>query len=69
MISPVPCGAPMVIVPVSPVLGPILVIPRLVPVALVNVRVVKLAFVEVTDVPVAVVNPKAPERVPPVSKR
>lgn len=32
-------------------------------------RLVKKALVEVTLVPVAVVNPKAPERVPPVSNR
>ena len=36
---------------------------------LVPARLVKKPFVEVTLVPVAVVNPKAPDRVPPVSKR
>ena len=32
-------------------------------------KLVKKPFVEVTDVPVAVVNPNAPESVPPVSNR
>ena len=32
-------------------------------------RLVKKALVEVMDVPVAVVKPKAPDSVPPVSKR
>jgi len=65
----VPCGAPIVRVPASPVPGLSLVIAALVPVALVKARVVKKPFVDVTDVPVAVVNPNAPDSVPPVSKR
>ena len=36
---------------------------------LVAAKLVKNAFVLVTDVPVAVVNPKAPESVPPVNNR
>ena len=45
------------------------VIFKFVPVAEVKFRLEKKAFVEVTDVPVAVVNPKAPDSIPPVSKR
>lgn len=36
---------------------------------LVAAKVSKKPFVLVTDVPVAVVKPKAPDNVPPVSKR
>ena len=42
---------------------------KLVPVAEVNVKLAKKALVDVTDVPVAVVKPKAPDRVPPVRSK
>jgi len=46
-----------------------LVMFKLVPVAEVMTKLEKKALVEVTDVPVAVVKPRAPDSVPPVSKR
>ena len=42
---------------------------KLVEVAEVAARLEKKAFVEVTEVPVAVVKPKAPDNVPPVSNK
>jgi len=42
---------------------------RLVPVAEVTTKLLKKALVEVTDVPVAVVKPSAPDKVPPVSNK
>ena len=42
---------------------------KLVGLKLVVAKVVKNAFVDVTDIPVAVVNSKAPDNVPPVSNR
>ena len=42
---------------------------KLVEVAEVATKLEKKALVEVTDVPVAVVKPKAPERVPPVRSK
>lgn len=46
-----------------------LVTDMLVPVALAKAREVNDALVEVTDVPVAVVKPNAPDSVPPVKSR
>ncbi len=68
VIRPVPWGAPIVRAPASEA-GLSLETDMLVPVALEKARAVNEALVEVTLVPVAVVKPNAPDRVPPVRSK
>ena len=68
VMAPVPLVAPMVSAPASEA-GLSLLTAREVPVAEVKVKLVVLILVEVTLVPVAVVKPNAPDKVPPTRGR